>query len=121
MWHKILFLTSALTLVACSSSFLDKGRAFHTQPVTWSQVPGWKTDNLTEALPAILNSCTKAPSKMVHFCQGLNSHINDDADGLRSYFEESLWGESYEYLLERIEKSKITTKELYEKIYKNQL
>ena len=90
MWHKFLFLISALVLGACSSSFLDKGRAFHTKPVSWTQVPGWERDDLREVLPAVLNSCTKAPPKMVRFCQGLNAHIDDDSAGLRQYFEKSL-------------------------------
>jgi hypothetical protein len=49
------------------------------------------------------------------------SIANFDKQVLESYFQDSLWGESYEYLLERLEKSKISTKELYERIYKNQL
>ena len=90
MWHRALLLASAITLASCSSSFLDKGRAFHTQPVSWSQVPGWKTDNFREVLPSILNSCSKAPQKMVRFCQGLNAHTGDDSVALRAYFEKSL-------------------------------
>lgn len=90
MWYKFLFLASTLTLVACSSSFLDKGRAFHTQPVSWSQVPGWGKDNFQEALPAVLNSCNKSPQKMLRFCQGLNPYINADSEGLRRYFEKNL-------------------------------
>ena len=46
---------------------------------------------------------------------------NSDKQVLNTYFEDSIWGESYEYLIERLEKSKITTKELYDRIYKNQL
>lgn len=44
-----------------------------------------------------------------------------DKQVLESYFQDSLWGESFDYLLERLEKSKITTKEIYDRIYKNQL
>lgn len=90
MWHKVLFLTSLLMLASCSSSFLDRGRSFHTQPVSWSQLPGWKTDNLKEVLPAVLNSCTQATQQTIRFCQGLNNHIDDDSEGLRRYFEDNL-------------------------------
>ena len=90
MWRKVLLLASATLLSSCSSSFLDKGRAFHMQSVSWSQVPGWQSDDLREVLPAVLNSCTKAPQKMIRFCQGLNSHVNDDSVGLRAYFEQNL-------------------------------
>jgi hypothetical protein len=46
---------------------------------------------------------------------------NSDKQVLETYFQDSIWGESYEYLMERIEKSKITTKELYNRIYQSQL
>lgn len=49
------------------------------------------------------------------------SMANYDRQVLESYFQDSLWGESFDYLMERIEKSKITTKELYNRIYENQL
>ena len=68
MWRKLLGIGFCFMLLACSSSFLDKGRSFHTQPVTWAQVPGWQRDNFLEVLPAVLNSCTKAPQKMIRFC-----------------------------------------------------
>ena len=90
MWRKLLLFASVTLLVSCSSSFLDKGRAFHTQAVSWAQLPGWQQDNFKEVLPAVLNSCTKAPQKMIRFCQGLNAHINDDSNGLRAYFEKNL-------------------------------
>ncbi|MGN0919564.1 MAG: murein transglycosylase A [Alphaproteobacteria bacterium] len=90
MWCKSLLWTSFLLLAACSSGPLDKGRSFHTQPVSWGQIPGWQTDDFRAVLPAVLKSCTKAPPKMVRFCQGLNAHIGDDSTGLRLYFEKSL-------------------------------
>ena len=90
MWRKLLFFASALVLASCSSSFLDKGRSFHTQPVTWGQIPGWQADNFREVLPSILNSCTKAPQGMVRFCQGLNAHTEDSSAELRAYFEKNL-------------------------------
>lgn len=46
---------------------------------------------------------------------------NSDKQVLENYFQDSIWGESFDYLMERIEKSKITTKELYNRIYQNQL
>lgn len=49
------------------------------------------------------------------------SMANCDRQVLENYFQDSLWGESFDYLLERLEKSKITTKEIYDRIYKNQL
>ena len=90
MWFRFVGISFCFLLLACSSSFLDKGRSFHTQPVSWKEIPGWQTDDLTKALPAILNSCTKAPTKMIRFCQGLNNHVNDDNQGLRQYFENNL-------------------------------
>lgn len=90
MWRKLLMAAVSLMLAACATSFLDQGRVFHTKPVTWRDVPGWKTDNLREALPAVINSCTKAPPTMTRFCQGLNHHLSDDNQGLRAYFESNL-------------------------------
>jgi len=49
------------------------------------------------------------------------SPANNDKQVLENYFQDSIWGESFDYLMERIEKSKITTKELYNRIYQNQL
>jgi hypothetical protein len=44
-----------------------------------------------------------------------------DRQVLENEFDNSLWGEDYENIIDRIEKSKNITKDLYEKIYKGQL
>lgn len=49
------------------------------------------------------------------------SPANNDKQVLENYFQDSIWWESFDYLLERLEKSKITTKEIYDRIYKSQL
>lgn len=44
-----------------------------------------------------------------------------DRQVLESLFESSLWGDSYNKIIERIEKSKISVNDLYDKLYKAQL
>ena len=90
MWFRALGVGLCLILAACSSGPLDKGRAFRTKEVSWGDIPGWKNDNFQEVLPAVLNSCIKATPQMMRFCQGLNAHIEDDNQNLRSYFEKNL-------------------------------
>lgn len=90
MWRKFSLLISVFLLVSCSSSFFDKNGFFYKRPVGWSEVPGWRTDDLKKALPAVLNSCAKSPQKMLRFCQGLNSHISDTSTDLRAYFEKNM-------------------------------
>ena len=52
----------------------------------------------------------------------LEYHPWSDRQFIEEVFEDSLWtGETYEKIMERIESSKISSKELYEKIYKWQL
>lgn len=77
-----------LFLMGCSG--LGQGSRFHLKPVQWYQVSGWQEDNLQEALPAILKSCEQAPKSMVNFCRGLNAHLKDDNQKLRTYFEKML-------------------------------
>lgn len=45
---------------------------------------------------------------------------NYDRQVLETLFDEALWWESYNSIIERVEKSKITTKELYDRILENQ-
>jgi len=47
--------------------------------------------------------------------------VSMDRQVLENEFDNSLWGEDYENIIDRIEKSKNITKDLYEKIYKGQL
>ncbi len=82
---RVRILLLCLLLSACIG-----GRGFRLTGVSWEDIPGWKSDNFLEVLPAILRTCERAPKDMVRFCQKLNNHIHDDNAGLRKFFEQNL-------------------------------
>lgn len=76
-------------LTACSSShYLSKGRSFKLTPTNFSELKGWKQDNLIMALPAIQKSCATNPKGYEKFCGGIAS-VHSEAD-LRNLIEGTL-------------------------------
>ncbi len=63
-------------LAACSGrkeSFTE----FDLQPVSFHKIQGWKSDDLTQALPALVQSCQNPKPDWAEFCQGLNPNASN--------------------------------------------
>ena len=60
------------------------------QPVSWSELPGWREDRLTQAWPALLNSCRKMPARDVRWkalCADAALFPDPDDETARAFFE----------------------------------
>lgn len=79
-----------LTLSGCANHSLSHGRAFQVQKVSYAALSGWKDDNMREALPAMLRSCTRPAAEWKNFCQGLQQYKYASSDQIRGYIEKSL-------------------------------
>lgn len=90
--HKSLAVLSLalLTLSGCANHSLSHGRAFQVQKVSYTALNGWKTDNMREALPAMLRSCQKPTAEWKNFCQGLQAYKYASSDKIREYMEKTL-------------------------------
>ena len=81
--HKLCLLSMLAFLTACSSS-----RNFHLSRASFSDLKGWKQDNIVAALPALKKSCAVNPKGYEKFCDGVAS-VHSEAD-LRSLIEGTL-------------------------------
>jgi membrane-bound lytic murein transglycosylase A len=62
------------------------------EPVKWSKLPGWKTDDALAAWPALLSSCSviaKRP-EWTSFCGAAIATSPGDAEFVRSFMEQHL-------------------------------
>ena len=59
-------------------------------PSSWSALPGWSTDTLSQAWPALLRSCQRPAPAWVSVCQSAQSQLPQDDDALRAWFETHL-------------------------------
>ncbi len=76
-------------LAACSSVHpLSQGRQFRLTEVAFSDLKGWRQDNLMEALPALQKSCATAPKDYEDFCEDLED-VETEKD-LRKAIEKNL-------------------------------
>ena len=60
------------------------------QPVSWSELPGWREDRLTQAWPALLNSCRKMPARDARWlalCADAALFPDPDDETARAFFE----------------------------------
>jgi len=60
------------------------------RPVSWSELPGWREDRLTQAWPALLNSCRKMPARDARWqalCADAALFPDPDDDTARAFFE----------------------------------
>ena len=62
------------------------------QPANWSDLPGWADDDLTAALPALLQSCRAFASRAQwplwrSACEAAKSFVAPDSASLRRFFE----------------------------------
>ncbi|MBQ4471684.1 MAG: MltA domain-containing protein [Alphaproteobacteria bacterium] len=86
--RKILLISLCLTLAACSSHRLSKGRAFQLTPVDYSALNGWRQDSVISALPAMKKSCATNPKGYEKLCGGISS-VHSESD-LRTLIEGTL-------------------------------
>lgn len=60
------------------------------QPVSWSELPGWRDDRPSQAWPALLNSCQKMPAREAPWkalCDDAALFPDPDDDIARAFFE----------------------------------
>jgi membrane-bound lytic murein transglycosylase A len=62
------------------------------EPVSWSQLPGWRADDALAAWPAIINSCIglRAKPEWQAFCSSVVATSPMDADFVRGFLEQQL-------------------------------
>ena len=84
------FCLTVAVLVGCTSHRLDQGRAFRLTAVDFSDLPGWGDDDLTEAYPALVQSCQKPGPGWQKFCDGLYDYRYASSEKLRRYLERKL-------------------------------
>ena len=77
-----------LGCVAACSGRKEQPREFDLQPVAFYKIPGWASDDVTKALPALLKSCQNPKSDWREFCRGLNPQASSKK--LRRYLEKNL-------------------------------
>ena len=90
--HQIipLFLMLILGITGCSSHRLSQGRAFRLTPVSYSDLPGWKEDDLNDAYPALERACQKPQKGWTDFCANLPEYKYASSKKLRAYIEKEL-------------------------------
>lgn len=80
-----------LLITGCTSTHsLSQGRSFKLKQVSYSSLPGWKEDDFTEGISALLNSCQYPTRMFADFCSGLQSYRNADSNQIRGYIESKL-------------------------------
>jgi membrane-bound lytic murein transglycosylase A len=82
-------------LGACTSTDRTRPGASPTarfDPVSWSKLPGWRTDNALSAWPALVNSCGAIHSRpeWSSFCAAVVAASPGDADLTRAFIEQQL-------------------------------
>ena len=90
--HKILMASigALLLLSGCSSHDLSKGRAFSLSESSFSDLKGWNDDNIREAMPALMRSCSRPSANWQKFCRGLHAYKFSSNSKVRSYLEDNL-------------------------------
>jgi membrane-bound lytic murein transglycosylase A len=91
---RLLILATVLALTACVSGRPkpSEAPAVRFEPVRWSKLPGWRSDDSLAAWPAIAGSChalgTRAPWQ--EFCAAVMARSPLDAAFVRSFLEQQL-------------------------------
>lgn len=76
-----------LILISCAS---EPEKSFDLKRVSFKELPGWRQDSLTEAMPALLKSCAAPSPEWENFCDGL-LRVQDRPDRqIRTYLEAML-------------------------------
>lgn len=60
------------------------------QPISWTELPGWRDDSLAQSWPALLNSCQKMPARDARWselCADATLFPGPDDDTARAFFE----------------------------------
>ena len=89
----------SLLLVAALAACVSKPRSTATEavtvrfePVNWSKLPGWRTDDALAAWPAIIASCSviHARPEWQAFCESAVAASPGDSDYVRGFLEQRL-------------------------------
>ena len=76
-----------LSLAACSLQRLEPGIS---QTLSWTEVPGWQEDRLSESIPALLQSCSRladTSENWTHLCAAANALPAGNDAQARAFFE----------------------------------
>lgn len=88
---KLCLLGAVCTLLfGCGGHHLSHGRAFKLKEVSYRDLPGWRQDNLTEALPALIQSCQKPTQEWGDFCKGLVKLQGKSSEKIAKYIQSHL-------------------------------
>jgi len=79
-----------LGIAGCAGHRLSQGRAFRLNKVSYSDLPGWKDDDLNDAYPALERACLKPQKEWTKFCAGLPQYKYASSQKLRQYLEQNL-------------------------------
>lgn len=124
------FINHELTKQIFEYLWLSEKHWYFSKPRNKLDVPFNKLDihRQKRIITQTINNCKKLilgsinPYILVNEAYRDVNILNNDRQILEQYFEESiLWLENYDTILDKIDASKISTKELYDKLYKNQL
>ena len=80
----------ALLMAGCSSHRLSQGRSFRLNRVSFSDLPGWKDEDLNDAYPALERACIKPQKEWKKFCSGIGEYKYAPSRKLRAYLEKEL-------------------------------
>ena len=91
-----LMVCAALALLAgCTTSRREAAPSAPTvrfDAVSWSKLPGWRTDDALAAWPALVNSCSAIHSRpeWSSFCAAVVAASPTDAEFTRAFIEQQL-------------------------------
>ena len=85
------FLLLFILTCACQPALrISPNKEFALQPISFSQISGWKSDSFREVFPALESSCQKPSTVWKDFCSGLDSLKKASDSVLRKYLERNL-------------------------------
>ncbi len=81
----------SLIIAGCTSTHsLSQGRSFKLKQLSFDDLPGWQNDDLTMAMPSLMNSC-KTPAPMFRrFCRDLPRYNGASSSQIKAYIEQTL-------------------------------
>lgn len=122
------FINHDLTKKVFEYLWLSEHNWYYTKPKTKIEVPfdRLSVHSKKRFITQVKNSCVRLYKSNINpftiVCQWLREYEPSfDRQVLEDLFDSWLWWESYDDIMHRIESSKISTKELYDRIYKDQL
>lgn len=86
----LVFVFSLLAASCTSTHSLSQGRAFKLKQLSFDDLPGWRQDDLTMAMPSLMNSCKNPSAMFQRFCKGLLKYNGAPISQIRFYIEQTL-------------------------------